>query len=166
MKATFTAIALFFALSTFAQDYGDSSITLTLTQRCTYWIGQYVKTQFTWQERNAPTQMKNYIGSGNAPDSIIANVTFKAKYLLGALEGLISNPQGVSYTDYRSIVLNQPAVSGYTGLVIQINAKANSSTDPQRFTAQWMKDEYAKRTTAYDNLYQEQKNAVVAWSKE
>lgn len=167
MKKILLIFSLFFSFQSFAQttDYSDSSITLTLTQRCTYWIGQYVKTQFTWSERNAPTQLKNYVGSGNVPDSIIASVTFKAKYLLGAMDGIISQPQGVSYSDYRSIVLNQPAVPGYTGLVVQINNKANSGTDPQRFVAQWLKDKYSERTAAYDALYVEQKNAVVEWSK-
>lgn len=148
-----------------AQNYGDSLITLQLTQRCTYWIGQYVKTSFQWSERNAPTQMKDYVGSGNNPDSIIASVTFKAKYLLGGLDALISQPLQVAYADYRAIVLNAPPVSGYTSLTTQINTIAAGS-GAQKNTAQWLKDRYAERVAAFDALYQEQKNQVIIWSKQ
>lgn len=162
-------LSIFFLLSiafaSKAQSYGDSLITLQLMQKTAYWIGQYVKTQFTWSERNAPTQMKDYVGSGNNPDSIIASVTFKAKYLLGGLDGLISQPLQVGYNDYRSIVLNAPAVPGNTSLTIQINAIAAGS-GPQKNTAQWLKDQFALRTAAFDALYQEQKNQVIIWSKQ
>lgn len=126
-----------------AQDYSDSSITLTLTQRCTYWIGAYIKNNFRWSERTAPTVLKNYIGSGNNPDSLIVGVTFKAKYLLGAMDALISNPLQVGYADYRSIVLGMPSITGYTNLVTQINAIA-SGNSAQKNTAAWLKDEYQR----------------------
>lgn len=149
-----------------AQNYGDSLITLpSLTQRTAYWFGQYVRTSFTWSERNAPTQLKNYIGSGTNPDSVMANVTFKAKFLLGAMDALISQPLQVSYQDYRAIVLNMPAVGGYTALVTQVNAIAAGSS-PQKLTAQWLKDRFAERTAAFDALYLEQKTQVVQWSRE
>lgn len=166
MKRIFSVLFLIaISFTSKAQNYGDSLITLQLTQRCTYWIGQYVKTSFQWSERNAPTQMKDYIGSGNNPDSIIASVTFKAKYLLGGLDALISQPLQVAYTDYRAIVLNAPPVSGYTSLVTQINTIASGSGS-QNLTAQWLKDRYSERVAAFDALYQEQKKSVIIWSKQ
>jgi len=148
-----------------AQNYGDSSITLTVTQGTTYWMGQYIKKQFTWSERNAPAQLQAYIGSGSNPDSVISNVSFKAKYLFWALDGIISQPLQVSYVDYRKIVMNQPATPGYTALVTQINTKRNNVNDPQRFVAQWLYDRYQERVLAFESLYNEQKTEVVEWSR-
>lgn len=145
-------------------NYGDSSITLVLTQRTAYWVGQYIRTNFQWNERNAPNDLKISIGSGNNPDSVFTR-TFKAKYLLWAMDAIISQPLGVSYTDYRSIVMNQPSVPGYTALVTQINTIANGN-GAQKLTATWLKDQYALRTTSFDNLYLEQKNKTVQWSRE
>lgn len=162
-----TIIAISFVLFTFsasAQNYEDSTITLMLTQRTTYWVGQYVKTKFEWSERNAPTLLKDYVGSGEAPDSLIASVQIKAKYLLGALESLISQPLQVAYSDYRAIVLNQPAVSGYVSLTTQINNKANGN-GAEKNVAVWLKNKFAERTAAYDALYTEQKTKVVEWSR-
>lgn len=148
-----------------AQNYGDSSITLTVLQKNCYWIGQYIKTSFAWTERNAPSQMKDFVGSGNNPDSIIGSVTFKAKYLLGGLDALISQPLQVAYADYRSIVLNAPTISGYTSLTTQINTIASGS-GAQKNTAQWLKDRYTALVSVFDAQYQDQKNQVITWSKQ
>jgi len=166
MKKLFIAIAILFSTSVIGQSYGDSLITLTLTQRTAYWIGQYVKTSFTWSERNAPSQLENYIGSGTNPDSLIVSVTFKSKFLFGAIDGLISQPLQVAYTDYRKIMLNQPSVVGYTALPSQVTTKANNLSDPQHLTAQWLSEQYQARTAAFDALYNEQKASVITWSRE
>lgn len=165
MKNLFFVFLFAVSISAKSQSYGDSSITLTLTQRTAYWIGQYVRVSFTWSERNAPTQLKNYIGSGSNPDSVMTNITFKSKFLLGAMDALISQPLQVSYADYRAIVLNMPAVGGYTALVTQVNALA-AGNGAQKLTAQWLKDQFALRTAAFDALYIEQKNTTIQWSRE
>lgn len=157
-------ILLIISVQATAQDYGDSALTITATQKLSYWIGAHIKNNFQWSERNAPTQLKNYIGSGTNPDSLIVGVTFKAKYLAGALEALISQPLQVSYADYRSIVLGMPSITGYTNLVTQINAIA-SGNSAQKNTAAWLKDKYKERTDAYTALYEEQKQQTIEWSR-
>ena len=165
MKKTLYIFAILFAVNAKAQNYGDSLITLTLTQRASYWVGQYVRESFKWSERNAPTQLKNFIGSGSNPDSLFTT-TFRAKYILGAMELMVSQPLQVSYIDYRYIFFNQPAVGGYSPLTTQINTKANNTNDPQRLTAQWLRSRYQERVDAYEALYNEQKNETIRWSKE
>ena len=83
MKKILYIIATTLSIQVSAQEtnYSDSSITLVLTQRTAYWVGAYIKNRFEWSERNAPTQLRNYIGSGADEDSVFT-VTFKSKYLL------------------------------------------------------------------------------------
>ena len=166
MKYILILFAVFIGVSAKAQNYGDSSITLTLTQRTAYWVGQYIRVSFQWNERNAPTQLQPYIGSGNAPDSLLGTVQLKAKYILGAMDALISQPLSVSYTDYRKIMMNQPSTPGYTALITQVNTKANNINDPQHLVAQWLSEQYQARTAAFENLYNEQKTNVIIWSRD
>lgn len=166
MKKLLFIFSLLISLQSFGQttDYGDSTITLTITQRFTYWIGTGIRTDFDWNNRNAPTQLKNYIGSGLNPDSIISQLSFKAKFVLKAMDAMIAQPLQVGYQDYRAVVLNQPTLPGYTSLNVQISAKAAGSSS-EKNVAQWLKDKYQERVTAYDALYAEQLQQTINWSR-
>ena len=166
MKKILTTILIALAAYTAqAQSYADSSITVTLTQRTAYWVGKYVQGSFSWKDRNLPTIMRPYIGSGTKPDSVIANVTLKAGHLFGAIDLLLSQPLLVVYDDYRSILLNQPATTGYTALATQVTNIANGN-GKQKATAAWIVERYTERVSAYNALYNEGKSGVIQWSRE
>ena len=145
-----------------AQNYADSNITVQLTQRSSYWIGQYIQTSFNWKDRLAPDVLRPYVGSGTRPDSVFT-VTMRASYLTGLLERLLSAPTAVAYADYNSIIFNQPAVVGYVALANQVVIKANGNTSEKQ-VSQWVVDYYNKRIGEYDRLYTEQKNNVIRWA--
>lgn len=163
MKYTIICLLISFNLS--AQNYADSAISIVGTQRLAYWIGQHVKQSFAWSNRNAPTILQPYIGSGTRPDSVY-NVTLnKASFLYEALDLIISQPLQISYADYRSIMLNTPSIPTYQGIIAQIIAKANNANDPQQQTAIWLRDKYQTRTAKLDAVYQDQKQSVIEWSR-
>ena len=147
-----------------AQNYADSNITVQLTQRSAYWIGQYIQTSFNWKDRLAPDVLRPYVGSGTKPDSIFT-VSMRASYLTGLLERLLSVPTAVAYEDYNAIIYNQPAVVGYVALANQVVIKANGNTSEKQ-VSQWVVDYYNRRMGDYGKLYTEQKNNVIKWSNQ
>ncbi len=157
-------IAIGIPLLTTAQDYSDSLITFKCKQKTAFWVAAFVKQQYNWDnknEKNAPTQLRPYVGSGENMDSVFT-VTMKAKYLLGAMELLISQPLMMVYDDYRSIVLGTPTVSGYTGLAAQITTIANGS-GPQKATAEYLKKNYFDRVDQIYAPYAENKQRILDW---
>jgi len=75
--------------------------------------------------------------------------------------GKLTSRTQAGVADYRSILFNQPSIAGYTGLAAQIIAKANQGDN----TAIFIKDWYEGRVATFQALYEQEKAAVVEWSK-
>ncbi len=163
-KYIFLALLLVASATQAQQSYADSSITLTLTQTAAYWVGVHARANFEWKERMSPSIIGPFISNGTNPDSVFM-VTIKASWILGAVERLISQPLALVLTDYNKILLNQPAIPGYTALGTQIGNKAANPNDPQRFCAAWLLTMYQNRITDYTNLYNSEKATIVSWGK-
>lgn len=163
MKQILTIIAIALCFTAKAQNYKDSLITVQLTQRAAYYVGNYVRTQNVWGNRLAPEQLRPFIGSGTNPDSLFT-VTVKADFITGMLEGLLGSPAQVSTDDRRSIVFNDPAVPGYTALATQVVGLA-SGNGPQKLVAQFIVDYYNQRVAAFNALRAEQISSIVTWSR-
>lgn len=140
----------------------NKPITFLLTERAAFWIGYPIQKTFDWNNRNAPTQLKNYIGDGTTPDRVFT-VTLKAKLILDMVRTLMDSKLQVGYEDYRSIVLNQPAVPGYTALQTQMVQKANGSSD-EKETAQWLIDQYNIMKDEYKYQYDYNKATLIEWA--
>src|SRR4029078_10634030 len=140
----------------------NDPITLTLTERAAFWIGYPIQTSFDWNNRNAPTQLKTYIGDGSTPDRLFT-VALKSKYILDMMEGLMVSRLEMARVDYNAIILNQPALPGYTALQTQIAQKANGSSS-EKATAQWIIDSYNEMKAAYAQEYTYKKDSLVAWA--
>jgi hypothetical protein len=136
--------------------YADSTITLKLTQRSAWWLTKGIT--INAETRKLPDALKNFVGSGNNPDSTFT-VTLKAGLIREGIELLLTRPLLVAYDDYRSIILGQPAVIGYTSLASQLTKIANNGA--QRNTAKWLLDWYNARVANFTDLYNEEKNAVI-----
>ncbi len=153
MKKTLLAITILFSLSASAQNnYNDSLITLTLTQRFANYVGQYVRISVTgdevWKNRATLDVLKPFIGSGaaNKKDSLFT-VMLNAKFVIGALDRLMSHPSFKTSDDMNRILYNTPAVSGYTALATQVvNIAAGNSS--QKHTAQFIVDWFNNRVNA------------------
>ena len=137
--------------------YADSTITLRLTQRSAWWVTKGIT--INADNRKLPDVLKNFVGSGNNPDSTFT-VTLKAGLIKEGIELLLTRPLLVAYDDYRSIILGQPAVSGYTSLASQITKIANGN-GAQKQAAIWLMDWYNNRVKNFTDLYNEEKNAVI-----
>ena len=140
-----------------AQSYSDSAITIKGTQRLAWWVTKGI--QINAENRKLPDVLKPYVGSGNDPDSTFT-VTMKAGILQAGIELLLTRPLLVAYTDYRSIILGQPAITGYTTLNAQLTTIANG-TGPQKLTAQWLLAWYTERVKNFTDLYNEEKTSVI-----
>jgi len=165
MKKVFIVIAILFSISATAQNYGDSTITLVLTQRAALYVGQSIKQSFSWQNRLAPAQLKNYISSGNNYDSLLGSVTLKASFIKGMVEMLLSLPGAVVELDKASIINNSPTIPGYTGLASQIVTKANGASS-EKNVAIFIRDYYNQRVADFGSLRAESIQGVVQWSKD
>lgn len=169
MKKLLFIFSILLSLQSSAQEtqpvsYADSSLTVVITQGFAVQLGNYIRNRFEWQERDAPTKLKNYIGSGTDLDSLAGTVVVKAKHVLAVMDALNENKLGLTYEEYRQIVLGVPTVAGYTGMAAQINSKANG-TGPEKNAAIWARDEYAKRTAANDALKKAEIQETVIWSR-
>lgn len=140
----------------------NDPITLTLMEKAAFWVGYPIQKSFDWNNRNAPTQLKTYIGDGTTPDRVFS-VTLKSKYILDMVIGLLNSHLEIGYADYRSIILNQPAVPGYTALTTQLTQKANGSSS-EKDTAQWLIDQYNILKANYKTAYDDQKAELIAWA--
>jgi hypothetical protein len=152
-----TIILLLISGSLQAQNYADSTITLQLTQRMAWWVAKGIS--INADNRKEPDPLKNFVGSGTRPDSVY-NVTLKARLLRDGLELLLTRPLLLSINDYNSIILNSPAISGYTSLKSQIVTRAAGSTN-QKQVATWLRDWYLSRENDMLNLYNEEKAKVL-----
>ena len=141
------------------QNYDDSTISVQLTQRMAYWVGNTIRIAPEWANRKAPDIFKGLVGNGNKPDSLF-NITLKAKFLRQGIEALMASRTQVGLSDYRSILFNQPSIQGYTSLAAQIAAKANQGNA----TALYLKEWYEGRLETFQALYDQEKAAVVNWS--
>ena len=143
--------------------YEDSAITLTLTQRAALYYAGAIMQQFDWKHRNAPTDLKNFIGNGTNLDSL-----FTINVNAGVLWMMIERISGVSMmyglSDWRSIMDNQPAISGYTALTTQVVAKANGA-GAQKNVAQWIVNRYVDKQNAQDALKAQDVQRIVNWSR-
>lgn len=140
----------------------NDPITFLLTERAAFWIGYPIQTSFDWNNRDAPTQLKQYIGDGTKPDRMFT-VTLKSKFILDMTKQLMAAHLQMAYDDYRSIILNAPNIPGYTGLQAQMVQKANTA-GPEQATAQWLIDEYQKIKDQYNVDIQNAKNSLIAWA--
>lgn len=140
-----------------AQNYQDSTITLQLTQRTAWWITKALELQ--WDNRKLPDVLRAYVGSGTRPDSLFT-VTLRAGLVRNGMELLLTRPLLLAIDDYRSIVLNQPAITGYTALATQINTKANGNSSEKQ-VATWLRDWYLDRVATFQGLYNEEKAEIL-----
>jgi len=140
-------------------NYADSVIQLQLTQKMAYWIGHSIMVKPDWANRTAPDVLRAYIGNGHKPDSLFVG-NFKARYIMDGLETLLQARTSLGKDDYRSIVLNQPSILGYTGLGAQIVAKANQGDPVGIFLRDW----FNARLADFQSLYDANKQSVVDWS--
>jgi len=163
MKKAFIAIAILFSISATAQNYNDSVVTTSLTQRAAVYIGFGIQQSFSWSNRLAPTSLKNYIGSGTNLDSLLGPVVLKASYIKNMIEILLSGNTAVTSSDRSSIISNSPSVPGYTSLAVQITTLANGN-GPQKETAQFILEYYNQRVADYNNLRAANIQNVVSWS--
>jgi hypothetical protein len=153
-------IFLGLSLTASAQDepqppkWQDSTINLVLKQRFAWHVTNALR--LTWDNRKTPDILRPFVGSGNRPDSIFT-VTLKAGLVRDGLESILTRPLLLMYDDYRSIMLGQPTVSGYTRLDTQIITQANAGNG----AAIWLRDWFVERTANYNALYEEEKQRVL-----
>jgi len=159
-------ISAFITVQALAQDYGDSTITLTLTQRTAWWIARGMKDNFNPDNAEeyftVRAALKKAVGSGNNPDSVFT-ATIKAVYIKNAMELLVSRQLTFSIDDYNSIMLNSPSIPGYTALQNQIVSKANGNS-AQKQTAIWLRDWFIERKQNFAELYTEEKARIIKWA--
>lgn len=145
-------------------NYADTAITLTLTQRAAVYIGFTIKhNQEIWPNRNAPTQLRNYIGSGNNLDSVFS-VAVKASYITQLIQQLLTGQNEVVQADRISIINNSPSIPGYIALTTQIVAKANGSSS-EKNVAIYVRDYYNSTVSQLAAARQSLINQVVIWSR-
>jgi hypothetical protein len=150
-------ILLFISSTASAQEYKDSTISLLLTQRTAWWVTKAIS--INAETRKLPDALAPFVGSGTRPDSFFT-VTLKAGLIRDGLELLLTRPLLLSLSDYNSIILNTPAIPGYTSLANQIVARANGNSNEKQ-VAIWLRDWYTGRVAAFTNLYNEEKAAVI-----
>jgi N-acyl-D-aspartate/D-glutamate deacylase len=74
---------------------------------------------------------------------------------------MMTQPTVSGYAEFVKYILNQrigatgAAIAGYTALRTQILNKAGSTTDPDRFAAQWILEQYQARQEALEKLRDE-----------
>lgn len=170
MKYIIILITLFtFSNAVQSQNYKDSAITLTLTQRFANYVGQYVRLSVTgddvWKNRSTLDALKPFIGSGqaNRKDSLFT-VTLKSDFVIGALDRLMSQPAYKTGSDMNSIISNSPAVPGYTALATQVVTIANGN-GAQKNTAQFIVDWYNSRVAAMLADRNADYSNTVQWSR-
>ena len=161
MKKLLFVILISISALSYGQNYADSLITVQGTQSLAFWVTKSIK--INADTRKLPDIFKTFVGSGNNPDSLFT-VTMKAGLLRAGIELLIAQPVGLALNDYRSIVLNQPAIVNqwgtYTSLSSQLTTLANGN-GAQKLTAQWIITWYNNRKAAYTELYNKEKAAVI-----
>jgi hypothetical protein len=153
-------IFLFISFAGYGQGFDDSTITVQLSQRMAYWVGNGIRLSPEWANRKIPDTFKDFIGNGVRPDSLFT-VTLKAKFLKKGIELLLSSQTQIAVSDYRSILFNQPAIVGYTGLASQVATKATQGD----LTAIFLRDWYNERVALFQAIYDAEKAAVVEWGK-
>ena len=157
MKKLLFTFLLFAELKASAQNYYDSTITLTLTQRAAIWITKSIV--ITPETRKQPDVFKPYVGSGNNVDSLFS-VTLKAGFVRDGMELLLTRPLLLALSDYYSIILNSPAVPGYTALGTQITT-ISSGNGAQKLTGAWLLAWYNQRVLDFQSLYNSEKAGVI-----
>jgi hypothetical protein len=149
---------LFISNAAIAQDeqpqWQDSTITIQATQRLAWWAANSI--DLSWDNRKAPDAFRLAVGSGTRPDSVFT-VTIRAGLLQRTLENLLTKPLLLVYNDYRSIILNQPSIPGYTRLDTQIITQANQG----RGAAIWLRDWYNSRVSQFTAAYDEEKARIL-----
>jgi hypothetical protein len=170
-KLLFIAFA-FLSISSSAQNYGDSTITLQLPKVAAWYIGYHIKSlsgNDMWNNRTAPSTLKNYVGSGanynpdsHNPDSLFT-VTLKASYIKGMIELLLSGGNEETLSDRLSILNNSPAIPSYTSLIIQVTAIANGS-GAQKNAAIFIRDYYLQRQADFEASRREKITNVIKWA--
>jgi len=161
MKKYTLILALFFCGVSFGQtvNYDDSTINLQLPQKAAYWIGNAIRVNPEWVNRNAPDILKACIGQGLKPDSLFT-ISIKARFVRYGIEALITSRTQVGVNDYRSILYNQPSIVGYTGLISQISTKVAQGNHTAIYLRQW----YDSRLAVFQGHYDEIISSVISWS--
>jgi hypothetical protein len=165
MKKILVAIGILFSVSATAQGYADSLATFQLSQRAALVIGHYIKTlpaEAAWGNRNAPTTLKNYVGTGTRQDSLFT-VTLKAIYITGMIDILLTASNEVIQADRLSIINNSPTIPGYTSLASQVVSKAAGNTSEKQ-VAQYILDYYNAKVAEALNINTNRKLEVVQWA--
>jgi len=156
----------FISVSAAAQNYNDSTITIQTTQQGADYIGRYLSGSITgdkiWSNKNMPSALKPYLGSGNNPDSLIT-VTIKAEFVIGMLNQLLTGEAFITAAAFNKILNNSPSIVGYTGLATQIVSKKNGNSS-DKMVATFIYDWYVSRTAAQLNSNAAYKAATRAWS--
>lgn len=148
-----------------AQDYSDSTITLTLTQRSAVYVGFYIKqnTPNAWKNRLTPATLKPYVGTGTHLDSVFT-VTLKADYITGMISLLLTGQNELTQVDRLSIINNSPSIPGYTALATQIVNLANGNGG-QKNTAIYIRDYYNNLVAQLAATRAQIISDVVQWSQ-
>jgi hypothetical protein len=156
-------ILLFFSMQkSFAQDSASQNITVLLPVKALVLQGAFMSENPNWSERKTPDLLASLIGSGTQPDSLVT-VTMKAGMLLNFIRRLSGERYGMIGTTARSILNNVPSITGYTNLLSQINAKANSGG--QQVAANYIKNGYQAYADILAALYSEYYQRGVDWIK-
>jgi hypothetical protein len=148
MKKLIYIFAILFAVNAKAQSSEDSSLTVQLTQYFADYLLQEIPS--TYENSRIIDSVKRYAGSGTRPDSLFT-VRMRAKFLWPAINHMMTQPTVSGYAEFVKYILNQrigatgAAITGYTALRTQILNKAGSTTDPDRFAAQWLSEQYQRR---------------------
>jgi hypothetical protein len=165
MKKLLFIAFVFIGVSASAQNYNDSTVTVQLTQRAAWYIGYHIKSlsgDNMWNNRTAPSTLKNYVGSGLNPDSLFT-VTLKVSFIKGMLEILLSGQNEATQADRLSIVNGSPVIPGYTALSTQIVAKANGASS-EKLAATEIVNYYNQRVADFGALRNEIISNVIKWA--
>lgn len=162
MKKLSILFFLILALKSQAQtDTAKSAITVQLPVKAIVMHGYYMSLTPNWDDRKAPDALQAIIGSGTQPDSLVT-LTMTAGKLANLMIQLNGDRYGVLANVNRSIFNNLPAITGYTGLLSQVNTKA-AGTGAQKDAATYVKNRYNAYQTALDNLYTDAYNTGLNW---
>ena len=169
MKKTVIAIFMLMSVAAFSQPdstsiYADSSITVVIPKKTIWAYAYYISESPAWSNRKIPDQLKLLIGSNNLPDSLI-NVSIRAGNLVNFLNRLQAERNEAVRDFYRSVLLNTPAIGGYTALQTQIINKANGNSS-EKLAATYIKDKFLEYQAALQVLWNEQISRGLNWIKD
>jgi hypothetical protein len=167
MKKILLIILVFISLSSFGQSdslmntYKDNPITFKIPVKGVILYAYYFQQNFDWKNRLAPDSYKPIIGSGTQLDSVVT-VTTTADQLSSFVIHVIAERYGAIYNTAQSIFYNNPVITGYTGLFIQITNIANG-TGSQKNAASYVIYKYNQYTQTMTDLTNQMMSTGLYW---